>query len=355
MEGKSIVSESTALAATTPVEIREVAGTVLPEHVPSFLPEGIYIGLDEDTYHNDPALGSTDMKRLAQSPPDFWFNSKFNPDWESDDEDTPSRKFGRAAHKRVLEGRDVFLARYGSVSEPGNTKAGKDQRAAIEARGKEWLKSDDFRRIELMGAMVRGNPALTNAFTGGVAGEVSIFWQAKNGMRKKCRIDYLKPRASVDLKTIANQFNEPFPQACRKAIGNYRYDVQAAHYAEGRAQMARLLGAVNVCDGSSPDLALLKRCAMEETFWWVFVFVQSVGAPLTWGATLAATVSRKGADGTEFEELNPILDIGRRTIEVAEFNWAANCKKFDGLRLPWVLDEPLAELAIEDFPAWAFR
>lgn len=349
------MSESTALSAPAPVEIREVAGTVLPEHVPSFLPEGIYIGLDEQAYHNDPALGSSDMKRLATSPPDFWFSGKFNPDWEPDEDDTPSRKFGRAAHKRVLEGREVFLARYGSVSEPGNTKAGKEQRAAIEARGKEWLKADDFRRIELMGAMVRGNPALTNAFTGGVAGEVSIFWQSNNGMRKKCRIDYLKPRASVDLKTIANQFNEPFPQACRKAISNYRYDVQAAHYAEGRAQMARLLDAVTICDGSKVDTDLLKRCADSPAFAWVFIFVQSVGAPLTWGATLSSTVERTDTDGSKHVAMNPILDIGRRTIEVAEHNWATNCKKFDGLKLPWVPDDPLAELSIDDFSAWSFR
>ena len=338
--------------ATAP--LREVSGTVLPDHVPDFLPEGIYIALDELEYHNDPALGSSDMKRLAVSPPDFWFNSKFNPLWKKEEE-SPSLRFGRAAHKCVLEGPDQFRRLYAPQTESGATKAGKAQIEDIRARGMTPLKADDYERIEVMSAMVRQNPKLMNAFDGGVASEISIFWKSKSGIRKKCRIDYLKPRASIDLKTIANQFDEPFPLACRKQIAKFRYDIQAAHYAEGRAQMARLLEEKAVFTDDEPekiDMELLRRCATAKEWAWVWIFVQSRGAPLTWGCTVS---SRIGADGKTLDFANPILEIGQKATEIAELNWATFCKRFDGLGLPWVLEEPLEEVSIDDFPGWAFR
>ena len=85
---------------------------------------GIYFGLDENAYHADPALGSTDMKKLAESPPDYWFESSHNPMREPS-EDTPSRLFGRAVHKFVLEGRGAFESTYAPPDYSGATKDGK--------------------------------------------------------------------------------------------------------------------------------------------------------------------------------------------------------------------------------------
>jgi hypothetical protein len=333
------MTEQARLAAAD----RSMAGTPLPDHVPDFLPDGVYFGMDEDDYHNSPALGSTDIKRLAQSPPDFWFQGKHNPDWEPD-EPTPAKKFGKAAHKCVLEGHDAFRALYAPVHEPGNTRDGKEERAATLATGRDWLLFEDFRRIEYMGAMVRSNPSLANAFVNGVGSEVSIFWTDARGMRKKCRIDYLKQRATVDFKTVGNQYNKHFPIACRDAISNYRYDIQAAHYHEGRAQLKRLVK-TGATQGAGPALDKLAQAAAQESWAWVFVFCQSSGAPLTFGCSLSA-----GADGA-----NPILEIGRRSIEIAEHNWDIYCKRFGGLGSPWVLDEPLAELSIDDFSNLAFK
>ena len=45
---------------------------------------GIYFGMDEDFYHSSTSNGSSDMKRLSYSPPDWWFESKFNPLWEAE-------------------------------------------------------------------------------------------------------------------------------------------------------------------------------------------------------------------------------------------------------------------------------
>lgn len=78
---------------------------------------GIYFGLDEDVYHADPALGSTDLKRLLTSPPDYWWNSWMNPA-KPEESDKAHLVFGRAVHKMVLEGEAAFSAAYRRAPDP---------------------------------------------------------------------------------------------------------------------------------------------------------------------------------------------------------------------------------------------
>ncbi len=335
---------------------RMVAGTALPDHVPSFLREGVYFGLDEKVYHDDPALGSSDLKTLARSPPEFWFRSKFNSLWEPSEEDTPSKAYGTATHVMVLEGREKFNRLYLPVHEKGNTAAGKAERARAERLGKIWITQDFYERIELSGAMVRGNPELSQAFTGGVGSEVSIFWTCpRSGIRKKARIDKLKPNATVDLKTVSNPYGEDFPTVCRKAISTYRYDVQMVAYAEARAQLGRLVADGKVYDRSDGrtaiDHKMLERAAAATSWANVWVFIQSTSAPLTWGAKISMSLDEDG----RVVSGNGLVDIGRSAIEQAEANWAAYVKRFNGLSEPWMLREPLMEASIDDFPTWSFR
>jgi hypothetical protein len=48
-------------------------------------PDGIYLNLPEDDYHADPALSASGIKKLLQSPADYWFTSVHNPDREDKD------------------------------------------------------------------------------------------------------------------------------------------------------------------------------------------------------------------------------------------------------------------------------
>jgi hypothetical protein len=191
---------------------------------PLYLDDGVYLNLDEASYHNASALGSGDIRRLAVSPPDFWFNSKMNPLWSPEDSETPAKIVGTATHVMVLYGADEFNRRYAFTEFPGNIKAGIAERDRIRAQGKVPIKQDDWQRIHQVGAIVRANPVLTNAFSGGAAAEVSVVWTSASGIQKKCRIDYLKQRASVDLKTITNRHeNMDFVTACRHSIAAYDY------------------------------------------------------------------------------------------------------------------------------------
>jgi hypothetical protein len=300
--------------------------------------DGVYFGLNEALYHADPALGSGDIKRLAYSPADYWFNSPLNPLKEQEDTVKPAFIFGRAVHTNVLEGREKFERMYAPCEHPGNIKAGKEERAFILGGGQIPLKRDDYDRIQQAGAMIRANPHLSDAFTGGQS-EVSCFW-THEGIRKKCRLDYVKLRATVDLKSIRNSKSIGFAEACCRAISDHRYDVQVEHYRDGRAAMRAFLEAGNVSGHEAIDPAWLKALATTKDTAWVFVFWQAEGAPLTWACSLSPG--------------NGILDVARATINKAEDAYRLYLDRF-GPDLPWVLNEPVRELDLSDLPAWYGR
>ena len=310
-----------------------VVENIKPKREP-FAP-GIYFGLEEACYHADAAIGSTGMKKLADNPPAYWWDSPHNT-MREDDTDTPARLFGRAVHKFVLEGRAAFEDAYAPTEFSGSTKAGKEERERIASEGKQSIKRDDWNRIMMAGTIIRANPEISGAFSGGQP-EVSIFWE-RDGIRRKARFDYLKPRAIVDLKSNANTMDIDFVASCRKAIGSYRYDVQAAHYFDARAQMPRLVAQGSVFGDHDP--AWLERVVKEPVWAWVWIFYQSTGAPLTWGTTLSPG--------------NGVLDLARATLAKAEENYRTFVNRF-GLDNPWVIAEPLEELDLNDLPAWAFR
>src|SRR3990167_4707282 len=76
--------------------------TSLKPHAP-----GVVFGMPAATYHDDPSLGASDLKRLLRSPADFWWFSKLNPNREPTP-DSPAKLKGRALHKLILEGPEAF-------------------------------------------------------------------------------------------------------------------------------------------------------------------------------------------------------------------------------------------------------
>jgi hypothetical protein len=307
--------------------------------------DGVYFGLPEDAYFADPALGSTSLKQLATNPCAFWFDSPLNPNRE--DKDTPSKFFGTAMHKCVLEGRAAFEARYAPTQYSGSTRDGKNERAFIEASNKLPISFENWERILMADATVRGNPHLADAFCNGMP-EVSIFWthevKRPDGLgyasiRKKARIDYLRIKASVDLKTAANEKNIDFRVACRNAISTYRYDIQTEHYNDARRALRSLVAGGDVFGKYDPEW--LERVAAVDQWHTVIVFLQSKGAPLVW-ATAISTQNRM------------VLDHSRASIDRGVRNYIEWMDRF-GPDTPWVLVDELQELAIEDLPGWFAR
>jgi hypothetical protein len=400
------------------------------------LPDGVYFGLDEIRYHKQKRLGSTSIKNLRVSGPEFWWGSWMN-EFKEEEEDKDSLTSGSALHKIVLEGEDEFERTYTCLPHPKRISgclettaqmkawltaqgvtfkksASKPEfialvqataaangvpcppiyeilKAEIEASGKIVMKEAMYARCRLSSGMIVYNPWLAPCFQNGYP-EVSILWTEnveitdKDGqvhavpVRCKARIDYLKLRASVDLKTMANQGAKPFNSAVVSAIGNYRYDTQFAHYFIAREQARALVSAGLVFDmtggrklrrrvlkdGAGPALdadrfELVEEPLMPPRYWlddfakrpyinqvendadgwtWVWVYTQKSGAPVSRGYEYwldpalgedAAFASRRGALET----------YARHMVEFGTDFWPAMDKieRMDARHLPsWIRD-----------------
>lgn len=305
-----------------------IPGEVAPEHA-----DGVYFGLDEVPYHADPALGSGDMKRLAYSPEDYWFGSGHNPLREPE-EMTDAMLRGRAVHTLVLEGRAKFDRLYRPAWHNGNLKAGKDERKAIKETGATPLRGAEWSRALQAGTIIKNNRFLGEAFSGGHP-EVSVFWTTAQGVRKKGRIDYLKPYANVDLKSLVNTRTLSFKAACRQTIAERNHPVQASHYNDGRVMLREHVRAGRVFGPYDPEW--LDGVVEEEAWAFVWVFFQASGAPLTWGTMLNFG--------------NGLLDIGAQYCGKAEATFCAYRDRH-GVDTPWVIEEPIEELDISELPGW---
>lgn len=309
---------------------------------------GIYWNMPEDDYHADVSLGSTDMRLLARNPREFWWQSKFNPirDDEDDEESAQEKEakiVGRAMHAAVLEGHEALKARYAPTFHKGRVKAGIAERAKIAAAGKEPIKFKRWRRILLASSLIRNDPECGAAFTNTIATELSVFWVCKrSGMRKKMRLDAVKPRSIVDFKTIVNRDDVPFEQLCLTHIGRYGYYTQSECYKDGWAEIPGLIDAGAVFGAPSMDVVdRLRRAAERDATAFTFIFLQKTGAPAVFGTTISPG--------------NGILDNAREDILRAEANWKEFNERFGGTDTPWMIPQPLRELDINDIPPYAFR
>ncbi len=344
---------------------------------------GVYLNLPHADYLSDPALGSSGLKELAYNPALYWFNSPLNPHYVPDCS-TKAQVVGTAFHTMALEGPKAFHDRF--IMEPGpaymrtvaelnfflTEREAKQQKlkadaikavlaldpaakiydvavAAATDAGKQILKEDDYVRIVRASEAILANPALAPAIAGEGRSEVSVFWTEEvDGVpiRLKARFDRLKPRAVIDLKSTRPTFGRSFDQECRRAIVNYRYDLQAYHYLKARAKFAEHWAAGRVAglpdnDGQAGKAATWARaCAEADAYAFVFIFWANDGAPLTWGGSLSPD--------------NPIFEISGRDRDHALRAYARCVKQFEPGQ-PWLEYDNLGEIFIEDLPAWFGR
>lgn len=200
------------------------------------LSPGVHLDIPESTYHADdlcdrPTLSSSLARViLNQSPLHAWTqHPRLNPLHESTDRKTFD--IGRAAHRAILgRGGDYaaipsdLLASNGAAS----TKAAKDWIEAARANGVTPLKADEVDQIGAMREVahrrldqmdIRFDPERSEAV---VLAEV-------DGVMCRAMVDNApaNPRQPLyDFKTTT----DASPEAVIRAVMNYGYDVQAAHY-----------------------------------------------------------------------------------------------------------------------------
>lgn len=300
----------------------------------SLIPDGIWIGLDHQTYIDDPALGGTDIKGLLTNACQ-WHGRCRNPVWKEILANSAApralnaaangKSFGTAFHTIALEP-DEFDARYCLEPEaPDWPKTKEEIIADIEAIGGETLKlsakrdehverarayglsiADDWPAIRAdilagretitpewhmalttMRAVLDGHSQAPKFLRNGLA-ELSVFYTDENGDRYKVRFDYLRVRTVVDLKTYAMREGMGAVDAFNANRHRFGYEVPAAQYMHVRREVLPGLveaGKVYEVGAFGPESARAEPMAFmrEVAAWteprWFWIAASTGGVP----------------------------------------------------------------------------
>lgn len=339
---------------------------------------GIYFGLPEADYHAVPALSFSGIKALMISPLEFWHRAPWlNP--KAEQRETDSLELGQAYDCRVIEGKARFDDLYAPALDPADypeaLRTIEDLKAALgdkakglktkgeligrllgidpaaeiwdnikiahsaEHEGKTLLSPGAYGRVQVAAAMIEKHPDLGRAFSGGYP-QVSIFWtDEETDVSMKARLDYLKTRAVVDLKTFGNPFDKPIDRAVTYAMASYKYHIQATLYLEAVERIKALLrdGDAKIdraAFGVEQARFLEAMCAVQDhTF--LFVFQQTGGAPI--------------ARGYQFTK-GLVYDCAKVVIGEAQEIYR-RCVETYGTD-PWIDTAPIRAFDDSEFPAF---
>lgn len=334
--------------------------------------DGVYFGLPEDEYHAAKAFSASGIKNMLVSSMDFWARSWMNP-LKDDEEDSAARAVGKAYHMRIVEGSDRFYENYAAALDPADypnvLRTSDEIKAALEhaglkksgnkadlvARltennpnvqiwdvmledhqkfneGKTLLAADLIRKIELSAAMIEKHPKLKKAFAGGYP-EVSIFWHDESGIPMKSRLDFMKIRAIVDLKTFSNPFGKPIDRAVTYAMASYKYHIQVAVYFEAVEYAKRLIQQGKIF--GEVEKGWSKKFIEADEPELFFVFQQTGVSPVARGYILPKTL---------------IYDCAKVEVRDAKTTFI-NCVKTFGVE-PWLDMTDIRSLEDHEFPIW---
>lgn len=334
---------------------------------------GIHFNLPEAEYHAIPALSASAIKELLISPALFWTSSWMNPN-KKEDEDTAAKIAGSAYHTRILEGRDVFYQQYAVKFAPEEHKDAlrtvDDLRGFLKDRdqktggnkpdlidrilalypdvpiidvlqekyeqlheGKIFLSFDLVENIEISAAYIEKNPHLNKCFVGGYP-EVTIIWEdMETGLLMKARVDYLKLRAIVDLKTYDNTVRKPIDRAIISAMANYKYHIQTAVYHQAVEQAVFHAREGRVFGDHDPDW--IKKFAASADHRFVFVFQMKGSTPIARGKIMPKHL---------------VYECGLTSMRNAIEAFLVNLQIFGTDR--WVEMQPIEEFSDDEFPVY---
>jgi len=192
---------------------------------------GVYGDISLSRYHEQccdaPSISSSGLRTIEQKSPAHFFQTwSGNPDYEPEASDALS--FGSAAHALLL-GDEAFSERH--IVRPFKdlrTKEAKEWVADQLEAGKVVVTQAQMERIYGMVDVLAAHP-LKDELIGAGQVEQSVLWK-EGDVWVKSRMD-MRPLGDTlcDLKTTA----DAHPDACRRSITNYRYDMQFALGARG--------------------------------------------------------------------------------------------------------------------------
>lgn len=212
--------------------------------------DGIYPGVDEESYHHDPTSLSVSGAKLLLPPscPAKFRHMRDNPQ--------PPRRvfdFGHLAHRMVLGAGSEFtvldpavhgLKKDGQVADnPRATSTWKSAEAEARREGRIPVSVEEWRTAEQMAEKVRAHPQARELFTDGQP-ELALYHRdPETGVRLRGRLDWLRNDGDiVDYKTCQSAE----PREIERAFHKFSYHMQAAWYLDmvtalGLAESPRFL------------------------------------------------------------------------------------------------------------------
>lgn len=343
------------------------------------------------------AMASSPMLFWAKTP---WLNPDYADDKDAAEKEF--RTLGRAYHCRILEGKEAFDARFcigldkadypdaiestddiklaianagampvgriGTGVFAANAKGSEKEvtRAPVKAdwiaqlleldpsaqiwpvitkayaeehAGKSFISAEAYKRLAIAAMMIERDEELSKAFTGGYP-EVSLFWHCpKTSVPMKARVDYLKLKAMVDLKTTANQQEMSIERAIAREIAVRKYTIQPSVYFEGADEVRKLVrehGAKVVHGDEAQTAWALKWAKVQEPDQWCWIVQQKGIAPVTRGLFYP----RGGTTKMITDDI--VMTQKRRFLLCARLYDTS----------PWLDLAPIYDLADEDLPPW---
>lgn len=299
---------------------------------------GVYFGLPESVYHAAPGLSNSGMKQLAVSPLNYW-HCNLNPDYERPQE-TDAQRFGTAVHCRLLEperfprcyaeklSRDDYPNALDTIDEmkafllahnlPTSCKRKQElidrireheldveiwddvQTWHAEATaGKVLLGRKEWQRVDRVAEIVAADPFASAAVTGGVP-EVSFFVRdPETGVLLKARMDYVRPTATIDVKTFSNSRGKPTDKAVFEAIYYEGYYRQCVFYHRVRelARQQLVAGEIGLHGEAPPEWLQAFLAADQHNF--AFLFIEST-EPFDLRVVVLRRAEAPGADTNIF-------------------------------------------------------
>lgn len=319
------------------------------------LPDGIYVGLKDETYFAQDRLGSTDLTVLHNRPADWFYGSRHNPH-RPEREVSEEMLFGSALHILLLEGDDRYAESvilrpevYPEIDRKGfetgefkpwngNSNWCKAWLAENDRPGVVVLTEDADRRVRHMAELVRQHPELGAPIQAGLS-EISVLWTTADGIKLRARFDKLLPRFVCDLKTFGGDAKgRTVKEQCLALVAQRHMDVQRYLYFQARCRMPDL-----PIFGATPQQAdwLLKVAAVEDWKWcWIFYRRRDDAKGY---APVVKPIMRSHFDAS--------FESGRQKVEVALANYRTFRDRF-GFEVPWAVVEPAEEPDDHEFPPW---
>jgi len=351
---------------------------------------GIYFGMPEEEYHEDRSLSASGIKEIHVTPLTFWMRSSFNPRRPNDA--TEPKERGKAFHARLLEGEDAFHQRYaimprkddfplaldggdelkercrelglkggGTIAQLCERIREADPQAVLWpdimleftegalAAGQTIIKQKLAEEIERQVRIVEMHPGTEKALRGGFC-EVSIFWiDPETGVPMKSRIDYLKARAIVELKTFTNPFGKQIDQAVASSVANNKYMVDAVVRLDAVERAKAMLKAKGdgILHGPLPSDAWLDAFTQAPPHAFVFLFLEAGDVPNVRVREFKQRETAKGEENLYWSKGAAMyrqgIDLYRQFID------------HYGPDLPWVDPQPMRQFFDSDFPLFALE